>query len=99
MLLVSIVKQGDGQPFESRPPAPPKIVKEPNPIPARAPKSFTMGRNRRSRWPGIGVHVAPESVFTMARKTQILLANSKARQIRTYVSFRRQCMIFWNNVG
>jgi hypothetical protein len=34
----------DGQSFESKPPAPPKIVKEPGPIPARAPKSFTMGR-------------------------------------------------------
>jgi hypothetical protein len=52
MLLVSVVKQGDGQPFESKPPAPPKSEKEPNPIPARAPKSFTMGRNRCSRWPG-----------------------------------------------
>ena len=69
MLLVSVVKQGDGQPFKSKPPAPPKSVKEPNPIPARVPKSFTMGRNRCSRWPGMGVHVAPESAFTLARKT------------------------------
>ena len=37
-----------------------------------------MGRNRCSRWPGIGVHVAPESAFTLARKTH-------QRETRNYV--------------
>ena len=80
MLLVSVVKQGDGQPLESKPPAPPKIVKELNPIPAQLPKSFTMGRNRCSPWPGMGVHVAPESAFTLARKTHRRAPGSISKQ-------------------
>ncbi|MFU1569611.1 hypothetical protein, partial [Aeromonas veronii] len=48
--------------------------------PARRGKVFRLSRNERSRWPGNGVHVEPESVFMISRNMHFRHMNKQTRR-------------------